>query len=119
MHLSSEIALDFLEGRLDPSQKEFWGQHLGICKECTQEVGRWRQLGIDLERSHLKSASDQELQNAMEIYPRRPDGGGSTIRSVLASLVFDSFMQPAMAGARGTAAAARQLVMRAEDFDIH
>ncbi|HEY2383651.1 MAG TPA: hypothetical protein VGK48_20945 [Terriglobia bacterium] len=104
---------------MDQSQKQFWQQHLAVCNDCTQEVGRWRQLGIDLERSHLKSASDQELQNAMHIYPKRPDGGGSKVRSVLATLIFDSFMQPAMAGARGSAAPARQLVMRAEEFDIH
>jgi len=67
----------------------------------------------------LKSASDQELQKAMNIYPQRPDGSGSRIRSILASVMFDSFMQPAMAGARGSAGAARQLVMRAEEFDIH
>jgi hypothetical protein len=54
----------------------------------------------------------------MHIYRREPDGGGSRVRSVLASLVFDSFMQPAFAGARGKASA-RQLVMRAEEFDIH
>jgi hypothetical protein len=31
-------------------------------------------LEIDLKRSHLKSASDQDLQKAMHIYPHRPDG---------------------------------------------
>jgi hypothetical protein len=119
MHLSSEIALDFIDGRLNAEQSGFWQKHLEICHDCTQEVGRWRQLGTDLERSHLESAPDQELQKTMQIFPKKPDGGGSRVRSVLASLVFDSFMQPALAGARGTTAAARQLVMRAEEFDIH
>ena len=41
------------------------------------------------------------------------------MRSVLASIVFDSFLQPAFSGARGVASAARQLVMHAEEFDIH
>lgn len=119
MHLNPEVALDFVERRLSDDQNVFWQKHLEICKECTQEVGRWRQLEIDLKRSHLKSASDQELQNAIRVYPPRPDGGGSRIRSVLASLIFDSFAEPAMAGARGATAVGRQLVMRAEEFDIH
>ena len=119
MHLSSEIALDFIDGRLDTEQSSFWKKHLETCTECKQEIGHWRQLGTDLERSHLKSAPDQELQKAMQICPQKSDGGGSRVRSVLASLVFDSFMQPALAGARGTSASARQLVMRAEEFDIH
>jgi hypothetical protein len=117
MHLSLEIALDFLGGRLDPDKTMFWKQHLESCHECVQEIGRLRQLKVDLGRSHLTSASDQELQKAIQIYPQKPEGGG--LRSILASLVFDSFMEPAMAGARGTAAAARQIVMRAEEFDIH
>jgi hypothetical protein len=98
----------------------FWRSHLEVCTDCTQEVGRWRQLGIDLKRPHLQSASDQDLQKAVRIFPLRPDDGGSRIRSVLAALIFDSFQEPAFAGARGSAAAAaRQLVMRAEEFDVH
>ena len=37
---------------------------------------------------------------------------------VIASTTFDSFTQPVFAGARGTDSA-RQLVLRAADFDIH
>ncbi|MBO0911897.1 MAG: hypothetical protein J2P13_08895 [Acidobacteria bacterium] len=119
MHIGSEIALDLLEERLDADQALFWKKHLEICPDCTQEVGRWRQLEIDLERSHLKSASDQALQKAIHIYPQQPEGGDFRIRSILASVVFDTFLQPAMAGSRGSATSTRQLVMRAEEFDIH
>ena len=119
MHMRSEIALDLLDERLDADQALFWNKHLEICPECTQEIGVWRQLEIDLERSHLKSASDQDLQRAIHIYPQQPDGGGSRSRSILASVVFDTFLQPAMAGSRGSENSARQLVMRAEEFDIH
>jgi len=118
MHLTTETALDLIEGRLVKDQEIFWIQHLEVCKDCTQDVGRWRQLGIDLKRTHLKNASDQDLDKAVHLFPRRPDESSSRIRSVLANLIFDSFLQPAFAGARG-AAAARQLVMRAEEFDIH
>src|SRR5215475_13421299 len=102
MHMSSEIALDLLEERLDADQALFWKNHLEICPDCTQEVGRWRQMEIDLERSHLKSASDQALQKAIHIYPRKPERSDSRIRSILASVVFDTFLQPAMAGSRGS-----------------
>jgi hypothetical protein len=120
MHLSSEIALDLLDRRLKADQALFWKNHMEICTDCTREIEGWRQLEMDLERSHLKSASDSELQNAIHIYSQpRSDESGSRIRSILASVTFDSFLQPAMAGARGSAATARQMVMRAEEFDIH
>jgi hypothetical protein len=34
-------------------------------------------------------------------------------------ITFDSFLEPALAGVRGASGAARQLVMRAGEFDIH
>ena len=119
MHMSSEITLDLLEGRLDADQALFWKKHLEICPECAQEIAEWQQLGIDLERSHLKSASDRDLQRAIQTYPQQPDGRRSRIHSIPASVVFDTFLQPTMAGSRGSANSSRQLVMRAEEFDIH
>jgi hypothetical protein len=120
MHLSSETVLDFLEGRLTSSNGEFWRGHLDNCAECRQEISRWEAMKTDLKRTHLSSAPGPDLQKAMQIFPHQPDHGGSRIRSVLAAIIFDSFAEPAFAGARGTsAAAARQVVMRAEEFDIH
>jgi hypothetical protein len=119
MHLNLDTALDFLEGRMVKDQGAFWSNHLETCKDCTQDVARLRQLGIDLKRSHLRSASDQDLRKAAKIFPPQRDSAGTRIRTVVAAIIYDSFVQPAMAGARGAAAAARQLVIRTVEFDIH
>jgi len=119
MHLSPEIAFDFLEGRLLPDQEAFWKQHLEICRDCAEDVEEWRTLGITLRRSHLKSAPDDDLRKAMSVFLNSLEQKGSPIRSVIASIIFDSFAEPALAGVRGGAAPARQLVMHAEEFDIH
>ena len=119
MHLNSETALDFLEGRLEKEQETFWNQHLQGCGECRQNVGQWRQLGNDLQRFHLESAPDHDLKNAIHIFPQQPETARPKLRQVLAATMFDNFREPAFAGARGVAGAARQLVLRAEEFDIH
>ena len=120
MHLNTELTLDLVEGRLNQKQQSFWKEHIAICDDCAQTVQRWQQFKIELKQSHLKSAPEQEVQNAVHIFQPPAGEQSSTFRSVLAAIVFDSFLQPAMAGARGTSASqARQLVMRAEDFDIH
>ena len=119
MHLNSEIAFDFIEVRLAKDQQTFWRKHLETCNECRDDLGSWRQLLIDLKRSHLKSVPGPVLNKVFEFFPSRRGESGSKVRSVIASLIFDSFRQPALAGARGPSAAARQLVMRAEDFDVH
>ena len=119
MHMSSEIALDLLSGRLHDDQKAFWNQHLELCMECTAELGRWRELEVGLKRSHLKSASEESVKSAIGIGSTLQNDSGSSSRSVLAAIIFDSFFEPALAGVRGASAAARQLVMRADEFDIH
>lgn len=120
MHLSSETALDLIEGRLQGEQHTFWNRHLQACNGCATDVSQWRELGIVLKRSHLQNAPQQDLEKAIHIFPKQPDEGGSKVRQVLAAIIFDSFLQPAIAGARGAAAAeSRQMVLRAEEFDIH
>src|SRR5436190_9849562 len=112
MHLNSEAALDLIEGRLTNEQETVWRQHTETCSVCAEAVRNWKEVKEDLKRSHLLSAPDQDLKAVLWIFqPAR--------RSVIASILFDSFLQPAMAGARGAASASRQLVMRAEEFDIH
>ena len=119
MHLSSEIALDLLEGRLLRDQEEFWKQHLAGCRECAEHVDGWKTMAVDLRRSHLGSARDEDVTRALSIFPKSLEKGSSRVRSILASIIFDSFTEPAFAGVRSGAAPARQLVMHAEEFDIH
>ena len=122
MHLDTETIIDLMEGRLGNATPQEWLQHTGNCSKCSTELQSWQNLSTALRRSHLQSASDALLDKAHAMFERptepaaSPTQGG--LRQILASLVFDSFTQPAFAGARGQTAT-RQVVMRAEDFDIH
>ena len=117
MHLSTEIVFDLIEGRLVKDEETFWQEHLGVCSGCTEDIDRWRRLRADLKRPHLKSASGEILSTVMKFFPHQVENEPYR-PSVVAALVFDTFRDLALANARG-AVAARQLVMRAEDFDIH
>jgi hypothetical protein len=120
MHLSSEIVFDLLGGRLLSDQEAFWKRHLETCSKCAELIDALKAMGIGLRRSHLKSAPDEVLRKAMDVFSHTPQQRGTQIRFVLASIIFDSFTEPALAGVRGEAAAsARQLVMHAEEFDVH
>lgn len=75
-----------------------------------------------LKRANLENAPQSVLRRAERVFDRSGSSTASagTLRQVLASLVFDSLAQPSLAGARGTTTTAqRQLVLRAEGFDIH
>ena len=117
MHLKSETALDLLEQRLDKDHELLWNQHLQGCNQCAKDLDRWRELKSGLKRLHLRSAPTEDMQSAMHLFRLAPDAGRSKLRRVLATIVFDSFLQPALAGARG-GGAARQLVLKSGIFDI-
>jgi hypothetical protein len=118
MHLNSEIALDLLDGRTDSSYLPHLNAHIEQCADCGRKMDEWRKIHSVLGRSHLASAPAVLLRLADSIFEPVHSPIREGIRKVVASLVFDSFVQPAFAGLRG-AAGARQVVLRAEDFDVH
>ena len=118
MHLNSEVVLDLLDGRIDSSQMPDLNAHIEQCSSCGRQLDEWRTIHSMLGRPHLASAPAQLLRLADSIFEPTPSPVREGIRKVVAALVFDSFAQPAFAGVRG-AAEARQVVLRAEDFDVH
>src|SRR5947207_14451285 len=76
------------------------------------------ELPLLLKRANLENAPQSLLRNAEHMFDQQSEQP-LTIRQVLASLVFDSLAQPALAGARGGGAMSRHMVLRAEGFDIH
>ena len=119
MHLNTETALDLIDGHLGTAEEAGWRTHLSTCPDCFAFHEGSLVLRDTLKRSHLQSAPKPFLTAAQNLFPfEAAPEKPSRIRQVVASLVFDSFLQPAFAGARGSNAT-RQLVLRAEEFDIH
>jgi hypothetical protein len=106
LHLSLESIIDLLDGRSED-------KHADQCAECQGRVDEWQLLHSRLHRSHLTDAPVAVLKAAYGIM--EPQSG---FAQVLALLIFDSFTQPAFAGARG-GDESRQLVLRAAEFDVH
>jgi len=118
MHLNTEVALDLVEGRLPNDEEMFWKRHIDSCKDCSHDVSHWRQLKIDLKRSHLRNTPQQALDMVV-LSQSQPEEGSSTQCFTRAAIVFDSFFEPDMSGVRGSDALARQIVLRADEFDVH
>ena len=119
MHINTETAFDLLEGRLENALARHWNDHLASCTLCANELDAFKSFRESLKRPHLESAPDRMLSSAVSLFqPPRTAAEPSRLRRVFANLTFDSFAQPAFAGARGETAT-RQVVLRAEEFDIH
>lgn len=117
MHLTSDLALDLIEGRLVSSEIPALTEHVEKCGSCGQHLTEWRRIHSRLTSPHLKSAPPALLEHAGTIFGAA-DGKPTTFREIVAAVVFDSLLRPALAGARG-ATDARQVLMRAEELDIH
>jgi len=120
MHLDTETVVNLLEGRLERTTTAEWTEHIDSCSACFALQEEWQQFRQALKRSHLESAPQHMLDAAERIFAGSPavSKQRTGLREVIAKLAFDSFLAPAFAGARGSAAA-RQMVLRAEEFDIH
>jgi hypothetical protein len=118
MHLNSELALDILDGRTDSSKLPNLDVHVEQCSSCGRQLDEWRTIHSMLGRPHLASAPGELLRTANSIFEPAHSAAATGIRKIVAALVFDSFAQPAFAGARGVSEA-RQVVLRAEEFDVH
>jgi hypothetical protein len=70
-----------------------------------------------LNRANLENVPQPLLLHAEGVLA--PSKAKPTIRRVVASLAFDSFLHPSLAGARGANATSRQMVLCAEGYDIH
>ena len=118
MHLSSQEALDLIEARATEEQARFWDAHLEGCSSCRKQLTEWKEMHSLLKRESLENAPESALRIADAIFEPSAVGQSSGLRSVIASVLFDSFAQPALAGARG-AAGARQFLLAADGIDIH
>ena len=118
-HLTAETVLDLLEERLNEDQTLAWKQHVKECTRCKRCLAEWEDFVTLIKRPSLQSAPQRDVERATRIFPEESDERRPGIRRIFATILFDTFSRPVLAGARGAPGTARNLVLNAEDFDIH
>src|SRR5215813_6304009 len=102
MHLKKATALDLIEGRLPNEIAQQCLNHVAECSRCSSEVQQHQMFLESLKRPHLQSAPDSLLQSTTALYqPPAERIQRLSMRQVIALVIYDSFTQPAFAGARG------------------
>jgi hypothetical protein len=119
-HYSSEQWVDFARDVVREDEKIEMQRHLETgCKQCSKELGMWQRLHqfARREAAYTPSEGDVRIVNAAF-------AGGAVQHSrrnakeEVASLLFDSFRSPLLAGVRSTASASQQLLYGAGDYRI-
>jgi hypothetical protein len=118
-HFSMEKWIDFVNQVANTSEMESMKQHLQQgCKRCAATVSLWGKI----RRSAASDANYQPPADAVRVVKSAFAGavlsGKRKVAASRVAVLFDSFLQPAFAGARSAAAGARQMLYHADPFQI-
>jgi hypothetical protein len=118
-HFSTEEWVDFVNQVIASNQREVMQKHLATgCKRCTETVSLWQKVSktASVEANYQPSADTVRLAKAAYLTT-----GLNTAQKESRNLIevlFDSFLQPAVAGARSVVIGTRQMLYRADPYQI-
>jgi hypothetical protein len=113
--------MQYMDRQLNDEAKVMVDSHLSQCEGCSQTMQELQQFIGFLESDAGFEPPVKVLQWGVSLFqpilqPRESIGG--KVRKIVASLVFDTFDEPALAGVRRVGAPPRQLLFRAGDVDV-
>lgn len=118
---SFERLIDYLDNRLPEAKAASVATHLATsCKACGEKRDWYQQVRLVAASDETVEPPPWVLKRAVRIFDtqRHRPRLAKRIGEAIASLVFDSFAGPALAGVRSTETAERQLLYRAGDYSI-
>jgi len=118
-HVSTEVLLDYSEGKVSEATCLSVESHLSECSDCLEAQKTLQGLVLQLQEDASFEPPADLVQWGVSLFQpmSRPAAGGS-LKKIIASLVFDTYDQPMLAGVRRVGAPARQLLFRAGDVDV-
>ena len=120
-HINAEKLMEYRDGQLTDDAKALVDNHLSQCSSCSELKQELQQFMVFIESDAAFEPPAEVLQWGVSLFqpilqPRESIGG--QVRKIVASLVFDTFDEPALAGVRRVGAPPRQLLFRAGDVDV-
>jgi hypothetical protein len=118
-HFSTEEWVDFVNQVIASNQRVAMQKHLATgCRRCTETVSLWQKVSktASAEASYQPSADTVRLAKAAYLTTRL-NTTQEEPRNLI-EVLFDSFLQPAVAGARSVVIGTRQMLYRADPYQI-
>jgi len=118
-HITVENLINYTDGQPTDVEKSTLEGHLATCTECSELKQEFHALMTRLREDSSFEPPAALMQWGIALFQpvMQPESKG-TIRKIIASLVFDTFEQPMLAGVRRVGAPPRQLLFRAGDVDV-
>jgi len=118
-HFTTEEWIDFVNQMTPHKKQEAMRNHLGSgCKGCEEKFALLEKVrGTAASEANYQPPADAVRVVKAAYASARTGSQGEEAKS-LVEVLFDSFLQPAVAGARSKATGARQMLYRADSFQI-
>jgi hypothetical protein len=117
-HFTSEEWIDFVN-RVVPSDKQKdMQEHLGGCKRCGKVMNLWQKVQKTATTAASYQPADEIVRVAKAQFAIGGPGAKRRETNSLIEVLFDSFSQRALAGARSVGTETRQMLYRAEPYQI-
>ena len=119
-HVTVENLIDYMEGQGSDVEKSTVEGHLASCRECEELKQEFHVLIARLREDASFEPPVELVQWGINLFQpvMQPQGAARGLRKFIASLVFDTYDQPLLAGMRRVGAPPRQLLFRAGDVDV-
>lgn len=118
-HYSLEKWVDFARNVIGENEEVEMQIHLQTgCAQCSEELSMWQRLQQVARRESTYTPSSGAVRIVNAAFSNRPDGRLHRVKSEVASLLFDSFRSPLLAGVRAAESASQQLLYGAGDYRI-
>ncbi len=118
-HYSLQKWVDFVRNVVRENEKAEMRSHLESgCAACLREVNMWKRLQQVAQRGCAYEPSDGAVRAVNATFANQRTARSRNLKSELATLLFDSFRSPLLAGVRSSGSAARQLLYSANDYRI-
>jgi len=119
-HITIENLIDYIDGQVSDVEKSTLESHVAACGDCGELKQELQGLVHRLKEDASFEPPAGLVQWSINLFQpvMQPQGAVSGLRKFIASLVFDTYDQPMLAGVRRVGAPPRQLLFRAGDVDV-
>lgn len=118
-HFKSEEWIDFVNQMTPHKKQEAMREHLETgCKRCMEQVALWQKVRSTATAETKFQPRAEDVRMAKAAYTSAGVGKKQKKASSIVEILFDSFLQPALSGARSTSVGIRQMLYRADSYQI-
>ena len=118
-HFSVEKWIDFVNQAVTSTEQELMDKHLNIgCKSCQQTVSLWQRVRSTAATEGNYQPPESAVRIAKAAFAGVGLGTQKKRSESRVKVLFDSFLQPVLAGVRSAGAGTRQMLYRADPYQI-